>query len=103
MRLSRIKHSNRRRESAYSLAEALVALGVIGVMVITLFAGFSSGFALVRLSREDVRSTQILMQKIEAIRLCTWSQLSNFPTTFKEKYDPTAVTNEPNDMYFNGT
>jgi hypothetical protein len=40
------------------------------------------------LSREDLRATQILMQKMEAVRLFTWSQLSNAPIAFVERYDP---------------
>lgn len=42
-------------------------------------------------TREDLRATQILMQKIEAVRLCTWTELTNF--TFQESYDPLSGTN----------
>jgi hypothetical protein len=33
-----------------------------------------------------------MTQKIEGIRLCTWSQLTNF--NFQESYDPLAATNK---------
>ena len=60
-------------------------------MVISLYGGFSRGFALVQASREDLRGTQILLQKLEAARLCTWSQLRSY--SFQEQYDPLGVTN----------
>jgi len=79
---------------AYTLVEVLVAASLIGIMVVSLYAGFSSGFAVVRISREESRATQILLRKIEAVHFCTWSQLGNsFPRTFQEPYDPMGTTN----------
>jgi len=79
---------------AYTLVEVLVAASLIGIMVVSLYAGFSSGFAVVRVSREESRATQVLLRKIEAVHYCTWSQLLNsFPRTFQEPFDPMGTTN----------
>ena len=77
--------------SAYTLMEVLVAVFIMAVIGLAYYAALASGFALVQSTREDRRATQIMTQKIEGIRLCTWSQLTNF--NFKESYDPLATTN----------
>ena len=42
-----------RAHSGYTLAEVMVAALVLGTMTVSLYAGFSSGFALIRLAREE--------------------------------------------------
>jgi hypothetical protein len=64
-------------ESAFTLAEIFVALAVLGTMVVTLFVGFSSGLALVQVARENLRATQIMVQRSEDLRLYTWNQVTN--------------------------
>lgn len=81
------------RTAGYTLVEVLCAVLIAAIAATVLFVGFDNGFAILRTTREDLRATQILMQKTEAIRLCTWQQLSNCPTTFKESYYPTGTTN----------
>ncbi len=71
------------------MAELLVAVLIIAAMVISLYGGFSASFAIVKSSREELRATQILMRQVEALRLCTWSQLSNL--SLQEAYDPPAL------------
>jgi len=61
-------------------------------VVVSLYTGVSSGFALVKLAREDLRATQIMLQRTEAVRLYTWSQITNatyFSTNnYAAYYDP---------------
>jgi len=102
MRLSRRPYKASPGQSAYTLAELLVATFVLGVFVVSLYTGFCSGFAILRLSREEAKATQLVLQKLEDIRLCTWSQLSNFPRTFQQTYDPFALTNDPHATTFYG-
>ncbi len=52
------------------------------------------GFAMVRSSREDVRATQIMLQKMETLRLYTWSQLQDntyLVPNFTERFNPSAT------------
>ncbi len=64
----------------------MVAVVVLAVLSSAYYAGLSSGFGFIKSSREDVRATQILTQQLEAIRLCTWSELRNY--SFQQVYDP---------------
>ena len=95
MRLNR-PDRKRRPQSAHTLAEVMVAALVLGTMAVSLFAGFSAGFAIVFMAREDERATQILNGKIEAIRLCKWSDLTNLPViNFQTHYDPPQTNDSP--------
>jgi hypothetical protein len=73
---------------------------VMSIVSVAFYGGMTSSFSQIKSSREDVRATQIMMQKLEAIRLCTWSELTNF--SFKEPYDPLA-THGASSMYYFGT
>src|SRR6266566_7554062 len=63
--------------SSFTLAEVMVAVLVVSIAVVSLYTGVSSGFALVTLAREDLRATQILLQRMETVRLYTWSQITD--------------------------
>jgi uncharacterized protein (TIGR02598 family) len=83
----------RARTAAFSLVEVTVGLGIVGTCVAALFSGFTTGFFTLRMARENLRATQILLQKTETLRLLSWDQLTgtnSIPTTFTERYDPNA-------------
>lgn len=82
------KQRAKRLANAFTLVEVLVAAAILGTISFAYYGALSSGFSLVQSTREDLRATQIVMQRIEAVRLCNWRQLANF--TFREPYDPTA-------------
>lgn len=85
----------RRCERGYTLAETMVATCLLGTVVVFLYAAFSSGFAFVELARENLRATQIMMQKMETVRLYKWSQVTDpayIKAEFKEWYDPSGVS-----------
>lgn len=82
-----------REQRAFTIAEVIVAVFIVTTMALSLYAGFSTGFMIVDSARQDLRATQILLQKVEAIRLCTWSSLANCPVSFVESYDPSSSGN----------
>ncbi|HEX7860857.1 MAG TPA: prepilin-type N-terminal cleavage/methylation domain-containing protein [Verrucomicrobiae bacterium] len=91
-------------EKAYSLVEVLVAVVVLGIMFVSLYSGFSAGFAVTQLARENLRATQILQEKMETIRLYTWDQINTpgfMPTNFVESFY--AVGTNANSMTYTGT
>src|SRR5205823_3241522 len=90
-------------ERGYTLSEVLVSVFVLGILIVSLYAGFSSGFAMLQLSREESRATQILLQKMEVLRLCNWSELARFPKSFQERFDPLAATNDSHGILFRGS
>lgn len=92
--LSLPDHPRGRGRFAFTLVEVLAALAVIGVVVVAFYSAFAQGFTLTAMAREDQRATQILLQKSETIRLCTWDQISSngfLPASFTVAYDPQAT------------
>jgi len=95
-----LKRENKTRtqlcQSAYTFAEVMVAVAVIAVMVVSLYLGISGSFSVIQRAREDLRATQILVQRAETVRLYNWDQLRYtgnpgwFQTNFTDIYDPFA-------------
>ena len=62
--------------------------------MLSVYSSLITGYSSIKSTREDLRATQIMTQRLEAIRLCNWTtQLSNYPTTFLDYYNPSGVTN----------
>jgi hypothetical protein len=101
MNLKGIGQRSNRRRAAFTVAEVAVAVFILGTIGGGFCLALSSGFSMLQTTREDLRATQILMQKIEAIRLCTWSELANF--SFQESYDPISGTNQAAGAVYFGT
>ena len=96
----------KRAASAYTLAEVMVSMAILGFMVVSLYAGFSSGFAVVRIARENLRATQILAERMEVIRLIRWSDVTPgfIPTTFQAPFYASDPTNRAQgDFIYSGT
>ena len=103
----RLRFINRRKRSqrGTSLIEALVAMGVFGTTFVSLYAGISMGFAIIGNARENLRATQIMVEKMETTRLYSWDQINTtgfIPTSFTEKYYPQGVTNKTGVVYNGG-
>lgn len=92
MRLNVRMRKRCRSTAGHSLPEAIIAVSLVGMMMVSLYAGFSSGFTLVRSARENLRATEILTQRMEALRLYNWNQLRDpknyLRTNFTETYNP---------------
>jgi prepilin-type N-terminal cleavage/methylation domain-containing protein len=78
------------RESlGFSLIETLVAMSLVGITFIALYAGITSCLFSIRMAREDTRASQILVEKMEAIRTYSWDQINSngfIPKTFTLPY-----------------
>ncbi len=77
--------------SGFTLAETMVAVITGAVMLAALYSSFAFGYGAVKLAREDLRATQILLQRMETLRLTSFSAIQ--PGTITDYYDPTSVTN----------
>lgn len=80
----------------------MVTVLVVGVMVLALYVGFSNGFAMVQVTRENLRATQILSQWMETARLYNWTQINSngyVPPVFLDYFDPAAPTNAAGARY----
>lgn len=67
----------------------MVAVAISGMMFTGLYAGLSSGFAVIQVARENLRAGQILQEKMETVRLYTWQQINTpgfIPTNFTDRF-----------------
>jgi len=96
----------RRRQFAATLLEVTFSLAIIGVLFVSLYGGMTRGSAFTELARENLRGTQIILERVEGLRLYNWDQLvySNMiPRTFTNFYDPLAANTESQGIAYYGT
>ena len=77
--------------SGFSLMEMVVSILMAGIMLPVLFIGLAFAFSGMQATRENCRVTQILVQRMEAIRLAPYNTLQNptaYPTNSTEYYSP---------------
>jgi hypothetical protein len=78
----------------------------VAIMLTSLYGGFASGFSTVRASRESQRASQIMLTKLESIRLCSFDQLSSTtynPASWSEYFDPTDASNGGGGIVYTGS
>jgi hypothetical protein len=79
-------------EAAFTLAEIMVACALLGVMIVSLYGGISFGFSSITLARQNLRATQIALEKMEITRMYSWEQINSngfVPPTFTAPFFPT--------------
>jgi len=87
-----------KERGAFTLIEVLVGVAILAVTTVSLYGAFSFGFSTIKLSQEEVRADQILVQKLETLRIYDWSNVTNgyipasFSTTFSTTGSETGVT-----------
>jgi len=93
-------------DAGYTFAEVLVATAILGLVGTSLYGAFAAGFCVIQSTRENLRATQILVQKTEAVRLFTWSQVADTNNylrfAFTENYDPLGATNNSGGAKYTG-
>jgi len=88
MKLSSDK--SKRFTIGFSLPETMIAAAIGSFMFAALHACFAAGFASVKATREHLRATQVVLQRLECMRLCTFDQLTNTvinPRSFTDHFD----------------
>jgi Tfp pilus assembly protein PilE len=77
--------------SGFTLVETVIAVLVATVMLTALYACFACGWSLIKITDQDLRATQIVLQRMERVRLCNFTQVKDTglnPSTSLEYYDP---------------
>lgn len=89
-------------QQGFSLIETMVGFLLLGIVIAALCGGFSFGFNSIKLSQEDVRADQILVQKLEALRICYFTNVTSayIPTNFTAYY---STSNAAHGVTYNGT
>lgn len=59
------------------MIELLVSVSIVLTVFLTIFGCMTMGLTLTQFSRENLRSTQIMLDKMEGVRLYKWDDLIN--------------------------
>jgi len=77
--------------SGVSLIEVVIAVCVVGMVAGGLMGAISCGFTMIARTRENQRATQVMLEKVETLRLYSWSQINSngfVPVKFSELLNP---------------
>lgn len=90
------------------MIEALVGLSVAAFALVSLYAGITYGMSITEVTRENLRATQLMLEKFETIRLYTWDQLQGsngfvIPGTFTNSYAVDPLTGQGSGVVYTGT
>jgi Tfp pilus assembly protein PilV len=66
--------------AAFTLAEAMVAIAAGAVLLTALYGAITYSYGAIKLAREDLRATQVLVEQMEKVRLTPYANLGNFTT-----------------------
>ena len=92
------------RGRAFTIVEVAVSMAIVGIIVLAIYGALSTGISTIRMARENLRATQILLEKMEGMRLYTWEQINSpgfVPSSFIVPYDARATnTNSAGVLYF---
>lgn len=83
--------------------EVVLATGIISITGAGVIGSVNYGLYIMRVARENQRATQVMLEKLEAIRLYNWTQVTNpgfIPTKFTAPYDPTAAVSSQGTTYY---
>ncbi len=90
----------------YTVREAVTAVALAGFVTVTLGAVLSAGGNLIQSARQNLRASQVLMEKAEALRLFAGSQVSDTNSyrqpLFVEPHDPRGAGFEASRVQYAG-
>jgi type II secretory pathway pseudopilin PulG len=96
-------HLSRKLSWGMTLMEVVMATGIIAITGAGVISSINYGLCVMRIARENQRATQVMLEKLEAIRLYNWTEVTNtgfIPTTFTAVYDPTSPANFQGTIYY---
>ena len=78
-----------------TLVEVVIAIALLALVASGVLGSFKYSFFEMGIVRENQRATQIVLAKLETLRLYNWDQVRSngfMPTTFSEVYDPQSAS-----------
>ena len=92
----------RKGQLAYTILEVVVATVIIAIAAGGVITSINYGLFVMQLARENSRASQIMLERLESVRLYNWTEVTNVgyvPTTFTDYYDPTAPAGMQGTVY----
>jgi type II secretory pathway pseudopilin PulG len=93
----------RKSKAGTTLVEVVVAAAILVVVGAGIIGSLGYGFFTTQLFRENQRATQIILEKVETLRLYSWDQINSngfIPATFTNVYDPKAAVGQQGVTYY---
>jgi type II secretory pathway pseudopilin PulG len=81
------------KQSGLTFVDVIMATAVISIMSLGVVGSLTYGFFVMQMARENQRATQVMLEKVETLRLYNWDQVNSngfIPTSFTDVYDPQA-------------
>jgi type II secretory pathway pseudopilin PulG len=81
------------QQSGLTFVDVIMATAVISIMSLGVVGSLTYGFFVMQMARENQRATQVMLEKVETLRLYNWDQVNSngfIPTNFTDVYDPQA-------------
>src|SRR5215468_3584281 len=75
-----LRDHNGKAVAGFTLAEAMVAIAAGALLLTALYGAITYSYGAIRLAREDLRATQVLVEQMEKVRLTPYANLGNFST-----------------------
>ena len=98
------------RQSAFTLVELLVGVSILTLLLVSVFGTMTMGLSITQMSRENLRATEIMLDKMEGVRLYSWTQVndstflqSSFTNWFFETNNIGTSTATGNGIQYTGT
>jgi prepilin-type N-terminal cleavage/methylation domain-containing protein len=94
------------RIQGFTITEMVVAMSIAAIIFVSLFSGIAQGFHMLQQARHRLRATQILLEKIEVVRLYNWNQINTegfVPEKFIEYYSPLPSESGDAGIAYHGT
>jgi prepilin-type N-terminal cleavage/methylation domain-containing protein len=88
---------------AFSLIEVLASVVIAAILLTAVFAGISGTFKLLNTTREDLRATQIIVSRLEALHLEAWGNTNQTSQLFNTNLVPQTFTDYFYPLGLNGT
>jgi hypothetical protein len=91
------------RRAGAAMVEALCAIVIVAGVAGSVLGGITTGLYHMQMARENLRASQIMLEKVETIRLYTWDQINSngfIPREFSVWYDPNSTGSKG--VKFNG-
>lgn len=76
-------------QRAFTIIELLISAAIAAIILAAVFATVSSSFGILTVTRQNLRATQIIVSRLEGLRLEAWDQTNQLSQLFNTGYLPT--------------
>ena len=93
--MATIQCKDHRPKKAFFLLEATIGMALLGLVFMALYTGLVTTTFSVQLSRENLRATQLMAEKLDTIRLYGWKKIVDDPYYIERIADVPVYSDDP--------